>query len=91
VFRPFSRNMKTQRARLEQLSQRGDVLPNLQYGRPAGVLDELKTKPQTSVPLITDLRSLTSVEGGACHDKSTVAFEADTTEAKEKRTGNEYR
>jgi hypothetical protein len=83
--------MKTQRARLEQLSQRGDVLPNLQYGRPAGVLDELKTKPQTSVPLITDLRSLTSVEGGACHDKSTVAFEADTTEAKEKRTGNEYR
>jgi hypothetical protein len=73
------------------LSQRGDVLPNLQYDRPAGVLDELKTKPQTSVPLITDLRSLTSVAGGACHDKSTVAFEADTTEAKEKRTGNEYR
>jgi hypothetical protein len=91
VFRQFSRNTKIQQARLEKLSQRGDVLPNLQYDRPAGVLDELKTKPQTSVPLITDLRSLTSVEGGACHDKSTVAFEADTTEAKEKRTGNEYR
>jgi hypothetical protein len=73
------------------IESEGDVLLDLQYGRPAGVLDELKTKPQTSVPLITDLRSLTSVEGGACHDKSTVAFEADTTEAKEKRTGNEYR
>jgi hypothetical protein len=73
------------------MNQKGEVLPDLQYGRPAGVLDELKTKPQTSVPLITELRSLTSVEGGACHDRSTVAFEADTTEAKEKRTGNEYR
>jgi hypothetical protein len=52
------------------IESEGDVLLDLQYGRPAGVLD---------------------VEGGACHDKSTVAFEADTTEAKEKRTGNEYR
>jgi hypothetical protein len=48
-------------------------------------------KPQTSVPLIMELRSLTLVEGGACHDRSTVVFKADTAEAKEKRTGNEYR
>jgi hypothetical protein len=91
VFRRLSKNVKIEEARLGRMSQRDDILPNLQYGRPAGVLDELKTKPQTSVPLMTDLRSLTLVEGGACHDRSTVAFEADTTEAKEKRTGNEYR
>lgn len=71
--------------------QRGDFVPDLQYGRPAGVLDELKTKPQASVPLMTDLRSLTLVEGGACHVRSTVAFEADTIEAKEKKTGIEYK
>jgi hypothetical protein len=57
----------------------------------------LNIKPYTSVPLMTDLRSLTLVEGGACHDRSRVVFEAfalvatDTAEAKEKRAGNEYR
>ena len=60
-------------------------------------MDELKIKPYTSVPLMTDLRSLTLVEGGACHDRSRVVLEvvalgaAETAEAKEKRAGSEYR
>lgn len=54
-------------------------------------MDELKTKPHTSVPLMTELRSDTLVDGGACHDKSTDTFEGcDTTdEAKEKIKGIE--
>ena len=64
---------------------------DLQYGSPAGVMDELKTKPHTSVPLMTELRSDTLVDGGACHDKSRGVFEGcDTTdEAKEKMMGIE--
>jgi hypothetical protein len=44
---------------------------------------------------MTDLRSLTLVEGGACHDRSRFVFEAfvlvaiETAEAKEMRAGNE--
>lgn len=54
-------------------------------------MEELKTKPHVPVPLMTEWRSLTLLEGGACHERSTVVFEEDTIDANEKIIGKEYR
>ena len=62
----------------------------------AGVFDELKTYPQTPVPLMTESRFVILVDNGGYHDRSMeelrlVECSAETAdEAKEKMAGKEY-